>query len=152
MEIKVRALDATEQKSVAQVEQELLDKHEQQLQEEQVVQQEEVQQEPIQQEVSNDFEDLSEEKVLSYIGKRYNKEIKSFDDLMAERKEAVELPEDVSAYLKYKQETGRGFEDFIKLNKDIDSIDSETLLKEYLNLTQEGLDDDDIDVLMDQYR
>jgi hypothetical protein len=147
MEIKVRSLDDTQQKSVAEVEQELLDKHEQQFQDEPIAQEE-----PVQEQVLSDSEDLTEEKVLSYIGKRYNKEIKSFDDLMAERKEAVELPEDVSAYLKYKQETGRGFEDFIKLNKDIDSIDSDALLKEYLQSTEEGLDEDDIDILMDQYR
>lgn len=153
MEIKVRALDDTKQKSIAEVEQELLEKHEQQFEQDPVVQ-ETVQEivEETEPPKSDDFEELSEEKVLSYIGKRYNKEIKSFDDLMAERKEAVELPEDVSAYLKYKQETGRGFEDFIKLNKDIDSIDPDTLLKEYLQSTQEGLDEDDIDTLMDQYR
>jgi hypothetical protein len=71
---------------------------------------------------------------------------------MAERKESVDLPEDVAAYLKYKQETGRGIEDFIKLNKDVDSLDPESLLRQYLSATQEGLDDEDIDVLMDDYR
>lgn len=147
--IKVRLLDGTEQKSAVQIEQELLDRHEQQQSAEAaaVV----INDKPISSNEDN-FEDLSEEKVLSFIGKKYNKEIKSFDDLMAERKESIDLPEDVAAYLKYKQETGRGFEDFIKINKDIESIAPESLLKEYLMATQEGLDSDDIDVLMDEYR
>jgi hypothetical protein len=155
---KVRSLDGTEQKSAVQVEQELLDKHEQQFAE--VKNQEpvnapevaEVSQNEIPPANDDSSDELSDEKVLSFLGKRYNKEIKSFDDLMAERKESIDLPEDVATYLKYKQETGRGIEDFIKLNKDVDSMEPETLLREYLSATQEGLDDEDIDVLMDDYR
>jgi hypothetical protein len=163
MELKVRALDGTEEKGIAQVEQELLDKHEQQFtdisnQQQQV---DEPQfDEPVvdtpQVNTSTAYDDssdeLSEEKVLSYIGKKYNKEIKSFDDLMAERKESIDLPEDVATYLRYKQETGRGIDDFMKLNKDVDSMEPETLLREYLSSTQDGLDAEDIEVLMDDYR
>jgi hypothetical protein len=151
--IKVRSLDIVEEKSAVQVEQELLDKHEEQFKEvvneEPIINTPQIETPPS---YENQDDELSEEKVLSYIGKKYNKEIKSFDDLMAERKESVDLPEDVAAYLKYKQETGRGIEDFIKLNRDVDSLDPETLLKQYLSATQEGLDDEDIDVLMDDYR
>jgi hypothetical protein len=158
---KVRALDNADQKSAVQVEQELLDKHEQQFSEVKDQQSNDIPPAeviPAQDDsaitltANNDDDELSDEKVLSFLGKRYNKEIKSFDDLMAERKESEDLPEDVATYLKYKQETGRGIEDFIKLNKDVDSMDPETLLKEYLSSTQEGLDADDIEVLMDDYR
>lgn len=162
MEIKVRALDGTEQKSAVQIEQELLDKHEQQFAEVNTppVDTPPIDTPPIDElpvdtppaNIDDSFDELSEEKVLSFLGKKYNKEIKSFDDLVAERKESQDLPEDVATYLKYKQETGRGIEDFIKLNRDVDSMDPETLLREYLASTQEGLDDDDIDVLMDDYR
>jgi hypothetical protein len=152
MEIKVRALDVTEEKSVQQVEEELLKKHEEEINgvqdDVQEVVQEEVQ-ENVQQPVE---EELSEEKVLSYIGKRYNKQINSFDELIAERQESEPLPEDVAAYMKYKKETGRGFEDFLKLKKDFDAMDPDSLLKEYLAITQEGLDEDDIEALMDDYR
>ncbi len=47
--------------------------------------------------------DLDDNKVLSYLGKRWNKEITSLDDLVQEREQAEELPEDVSAFLKYKR-------------------------------------------------
>jgi hypothetical protein len=146
MEIKVRSLDVIEPKSVQEVEADLLDKHEQSLGQETqtdiVVDDVNIQQPT----------ELKEEDVLSYIGKRYNKQINSFDELMAERKENEQLPEDVSAYLKYKKETGRGFEDFQKLRKDFDAMNPDVLLKEYLLSTQDGLDEDDIDSLMDDYR
>lgn len=148
MNIKVRALDDVEQKSVQEVEQQLLEKHEQEVSGS--VNEPVNNETPVTEEVSG--VELKEEDVLSYIGKRYNKQINSFDELMAERSQSEELPEDVSAYLKYKKETGRGFDDFLKLRKDYDSMDSEQLLKEYLSSTQDGLDDEDINVMLDEYR
>lgn len=142
--MKVRAIETIEPKSIQEVERDLLQKHE-----EEVISVQEDVQEVVQEPVE---EDLSEEKVLSYIGKRYNKQINSFDELMAERQENEALPEDVAAYMKYKKETGRGFEDFIKLKKDFETMDPDNLLKEYLAITQVGLDEDDIDSLMDDYR
>lgn len=147
MEIKVRSLDVIEPKGVQEVENELIEKHEQSLESD-----------------SNSFTsgdvnvqteaaefNFKDEDVLSYIGKRYNKQINSLDDLVAERKDSEPLPEDVSAYLKYKKETGRGFDDFLELRKDFDSMNPEELLKSYLTFTQEGLDSEDIEALMDEY-
>lgn len=153
MEIKVRSLDAVEPKSMQEVEQELLDKHERELNGE-------VQSGAVLDTSSIDNaaqgsapqeEELSEEKVLSYIGKRYNKQINSFDELMEQKQSNEELPEDVAAYLNYKKETGRGFDDFVKLKKDYDAMDPDILLREYLAETQQNLDADDIDVLMEEY-
>lgn len=161
MEIKVRALEGVEEKSVQQIEEELLKKHEQ-----------EMNGGPQGNQGSNDGSgsnddgagaqgadesegqsapELTEEQVLSYIGKRYNKQINSFDELVAERQEGEKLPEDVAAYMKYKKETGRGFEDFLKLKKDYDSMDPDQLLRDYLASTQQGLDEEDIDTLMEEY-
>lgn len=149
MELKVRALDVIEPKSVQEVEKELLEKHEESLSQEQGNVEPEF-------DSSNSNEnapvELKDEDVLSYIGKRYNKQINSLDDLVSERKDSEPLPEDVAAYLQYKKETGRGFEDFLELKKDFDSMDPDRLLKQYLTATQEGLDSDDIDDLMDEYR
>jgi len=153
---KVRALDGTEEKSTAQVEQELLQRHEQQFSE--VNNQPPANEPPVDTPPANEppaddsSNELSEEQVLSYIGKRYNKQINSLDELAAQREETEALPEDVAAYMKYRKETGRGFDDYLSLKKDYDSMDPESLLKSYLTLTQEGLDEDDIDVLMDSYR
>jgi len=162
MEIKVRAIEAGEAKGVQEVEKELLEKHEKEVSGGEPVATPEIPKvdltdskpEPvIQPEPEAKAEDdLTEEKVLSYIGKRYNKQINSFDELISERESAEEMPEDVAAYMKYRKDTGRGFEDFIKLNKDYDSMDQDQILKEYLSATQTGLDEDDINVLMDDYR
>ena len=171
MELKVRAVDAVEEKSVQEVEQELLDKHEEKLNdtsesteetpqikmdfaEEGVVKDtpkaEETSEEtpePVQEQA-----ELSEEDVLSYIGKRYGKEINSLDELNAARQEAEELPEDVAAYFKYKKETGRGIEDYVKLQRDFSAMNPDSLLREYLTVTEgEGLDPEDIDSLMEDY-
>ena len=165
MELKVKAVGAVESKGVQELERELVERHEEQsgieLNKEPEIPRIDLSagkkiEEPVVQEVAEEAQpeqyELKEEDVLSYIGKRYNKQINSFDELVSERKEAEEMPEDVAAYFKYKKETGRGIEDFIKLQKDVDAMDSEELLREYFAATNEGLDNDDIETLMDDYR
>ena len=169
MDIKVREVTDVEEKSSQQIEQELLDKHEQQ---------QEVSNQPVEvEEVNNDVQDkevvqeqikeeseappveeqppvekeLAEDEVLSYIGKRYGKEINSIDELVSTREESEPLPEDVAAYLKYKKETGRGFNDFAKLQKDYSDLSPDALLREYYTITEEGLDSDDITSLLEEF-
>lgn len=167
MEIKVREVKPIESKGVQELEEELLNKHEEQIQVQSVSidhqrtpeptpepepapeLESELQPEP-QPEPQQPSVELQEEDVLSYISKRYNKQINSFDELVAERSDE-QLPEDVSAYLKYRKETGRGFEDFLKLKEDFDTMDPDTILRSYLKTTQVGLDDEDIDVMMEDY-
>lgn len=153
MEFKVREVTSSSEKGVVEIEQELLDKHEQELNEEvkETVADNtdpEPPQEPVAKEESTE---LKEEDVLSYIGKRYNREINSFDELMAAREENEDLPEDVAAFLKYKKETGRGIQDFLKLQEDFDSMDPDVMLKQYFLATEEGLDEDDIESMMDDF-
>ena len=172
MELKVRAVESVKEKSVQEVEQELLDKHEEKISGSES--QEPEQTEVVEESVVNDTTteettveettteevkeeeavpaELSEEQVLSYIGKRYGREINSLEELNAAREEAEELPEDVAAYFKYKKETGRGIEDYVRLQRDFSSMNPDTLLREYLTITEgEGLDAEDIDSLMEEY-
>ena len=114
MEFKVKEVTVGEEKSVQQVEQELLDKHEEGLE----TKKEEVDNTPVENkeviatpDETKEPAELNEKDVLSYIGKRYNKEINSFDELMSQRETQEELPEDVAAYFKYKKDTGRGIKD-----------------------------------------
>lgn len=155
MEIQVRALDGVEEKSLQEKEQALLAKHEaEQAAAAQAAADAEAANAAAQaaSEASQGAQsELDDETVLSYLGKRYNKEIKSFDDLVAERNDNEPLPEDVSAFLKYKKETGRGIEDFLKLQKDYDSVDPDQLLKEYYLSTNPDMDSDDLDVVMAEY-
>jgi hypothetical protein len=138
----VRDLGVGEEKSVQQIEQELLDKYD--------AEQQALNQEPIEQEIiEQPVVDLKDEDVLSYIKNRYNKEINSIDDLVAERNAQEELPEDVSAFFKFKKETGRGIDDFVKLNRSYDDADPNELLAEYYSQTEEDLDQDDIAYLLE---
>lgn len=139
MEIKVRALDDVEQKSAQQVEEELLRKHEEQVAASEQVETTNVVETP-------QVEDLSEDKVLDFLDKKYGRKLSSVDDLFATQKE--ELPEDVSAFLNFKKETGRGLNDFIKINADLDSMNPDQLLKEYYSQKESDLDAEEIEYLI----
>jgi uncharacterized protein (DUF1697 family) len=174
MEIQVKEVTDVVEKSKQQIEQELLDKHEAQQKlefddgdkKEQVdsvkVSEPEAKSEQGQEEVSVEEPkeeikqeptpaELNEEQVLSFIEKRYGKQINSLEELTAEREESETLPEDVAAYFKYKKETGRSLEDYVKLQQDFSQMNPDSLLREYLTVTEEGLDPEDIDSLMEDY-
>jgi len=141
-EFKVRVLDAEEEKSVQELEEQLLEEHEEKANAEQESQaQTEEKQES---QAQTPGIELKEEDVLSFIKNRYNKEINTFEELLTEREAQPELPEDVSAFLKYKQETGRGIQDFIALNRDLSNEDPQKLLLQFYKETQPELDDEDI--------
>ncbi len=149
-EFKVRAVEF-EEKSTAEKEAELLEGLEDHSGGQDTVKidlsqdQQPVEEQPQEQEPDPVQEpDLDDNKVLSYLGKRWNKEITSLDDLVQERQQAEELPEDVSAFLKYKRETGRGIEDFMKLNVDYSAMDEETLLYQYAKEQNPELDADEV--------
>jgi hypothetical protein len=153
MEFKVREITDSPEKGVAELEQQLLEKHEQNL----ATQNNDDGSNPAPpneppQPLQNNDEELSEEKVLSYIGKRYNKEIKSFDDLVATRESNEDLPDDVAAFLKYKKETGRGIQDFLKLQEDFESMNPDKMLKEFFLATEQGLDEEDIEAMMEDFK
>ena len=145
MEIKVKEVSAVEEKSAAQVEENLIEKVEQQQEE----QPQAVEQTTVPEETQGT--ELREEDVLGYIKNRYDKDISSVDDLFAQKENNEELPEDVSAYFNYKKKTGRGIEDYVKLNRDFDSLDENQILTEYLLATEEGIDKDDVELLMEDY-
>ena len=142
MEIKVREVNEVETKSTQEVEQELLQKHEAEVNGETAVEEEIV--------TEGKPEGLSEDAVRSFLSERYGREINSLDELAEAREQ--ELPEDVAAYYKYRQETGRGLEDFVKLNRNLDESDGEKLLRDYLLETEDGLDSEDVDILLEEYK
>ena len=164
MEIKVKDLGLVEEKSTAQIEEQLLKEHEEKFDDtpkkENVVEKVEVKEEKqtIELEKEEVVEnktpslELNDDNVLSYIKDRYNKDINSVDELFAEKEANEPLPEDVSAYLKYKKETGRNIQDFYNLQKDYDSMDDDSVLASYYSATEEGLDAIDIqDIIEDKF-
>ena len=83
MEFKVKEVSGIVEKSAAQIEEELLNKHEEQLNQDPPANTPPVDTPPIDEPPVDVPTELKEEDVLSYLGKRYNKEINSFDELMA---------------------------------------------------------------------
>jgi hypothetical protein len=149
-EFKVRAVDF-EEKSAVEIEQELVEKHEKELTGDavesttgdSVVTEETIIDDKSEQAAPATYE-INEQDVLSHIRNRYNKEISSLDDLFQQREANDDLPEDAAAFLKYKRETGRGIEDFVKLNRDYSSMDDNTKLAEYYAMVNPEFDKEDI--------
>ena len=65
------------------------------------------------------------------------------------KKESKELPSDVEKYLEYREETKRGMEDFLQLQKDYAEVDDSEILREFYRKTKNGLDIEDIESLID---
>ena len=161
MEIKVKDLGVVQEKSRAEIEEQLLQKHEEKFEDaaqptetvEKVEVETPVIEEPVAVEKENTpVSELNDTDVLSYIKDRYNKDINSVDELFAEKEANEELPDDVSAYFKYKKETGRGIEDFYNLQKDYSNMDEDDVLANYYSATEEGLDAIDIqDIIIDKF-
>lgn len=159
MEFKqVKEVSPIEEKSTQEVEQNLLDKHEESLKVSDVnqnvsetsgtVEETIVEETKVDQDVT-DLPEIKDEDVLSYIKERYNKDISSVDELFSEQEKNNPLPDEVSKYLDFKKETGRGFEDFIKANRSYDNLEDDQVLKEYYSLTESDLDSEDIEYLME---
>lgn len=159
-ELKVRAVDAEEQKSKVEVEEELLQKHEDQFEDSETttipnekVEAPEVEstKEETPETETQEKPSFSDEDVLSHINERYGKTISSIDELFETREAAPELPEDIATYFKYKQETGRSLEDFVKLNKDYSKVDQDQLLASYYKTKDDYLDDEDIQAMLEDF-
>jgi hypothetical protein len=164
MEIKVRDLGQKEEKSKAEIEETLLQKHEDKFEDSdsqsettdtvEVSNENDTEKETPSSETIDETpsSELNDENVLSYIRDRYNKDINSVDELFEEKEANEELPEDVSAYLKYKKDTGRGIQDFYNLQKDYDIMEDDSVLANYYSITEDGLDAIDIqDIMEDKF-
>lgn len=94
--------------------------------------------------------ELSREEIFNdLLQDKYQIKAEELDNFINEKKVNTELPEEVEKYLAYKKETNRGLEDFISLQSDIDSLNEGELMREYYRQTKQGLDDKDIEQLID---
>ena len=166
MDIKVKDIGVKDEKSLSQKEEEVINKASEDVKEtsapvEQVdtsnesttptQEQESVQPESEAQENITQSSELKEEDVLRYIKNTYDKDVSSVNELFAEKEKPQELPEDVSAFLEYRKKTGRGFEDYVKLNRNFKDMDETQLLREYYQATEEDLDAEDIQYMMEDF-
>lgn len=160
MKIKVREVGASNEKSQQEIEQDLLNKHQQ---ENNSDNNQDDNNPPANDPPNEDppagdppkgdppSSEINDEAVLSYFKNKYDKDIDSIDSLFSTNEPAA-LPEDIDAYLKYKKETGRGLKDFVNLQRDYDEMGDDRLLANYYQATEEGLDAEDIrDIIEDRF-
>lgn len=92
--------------------------------------------------------ELDDSSILSYLKDRHSLELNSIDDLKQTEKQ--ELSEDVEKFLQYKKETGRGFDDFVNLQKDWTKVNDSSVLTEYYKETKPHLDEEDIKLILSE--
>ena len=94
-------------------------------------------------------EPTKEDVINQYLTDKYKINLDSLEDVLTNN-EKQDLPEEVSKYLEYKKETKRGLDDYVKLQQDFDSVEDDALLKSYYKENNPGLDDSDIDFLINE--
>ena len=117
----------------------------------------EVREEPSEDEsVQDDGEPVEEVRVLEEVTDEEVTETKAEDvDVEPEPTETVEekvninLPENVEKLVEFMNETGGSLEDYVRLNKDVDSLDEQQLVQEYYKVTKPHLDNDEINFLIE---
>ena len=67
-----------------------------------------------------------------------------------EAKPELNIPEGANKLFKFMEETGGSVEDYVRLNMDVDSLDEQTLLKEYYKSANPHLDSEDIDFKLEE--
>jgi len=175
MEWKLRALDAEgnpiepkqeEQPQQEEVQETVQEETQAPVQEEELVKEttDAVSEENIQEQVQEQAEDVQEKEevvskpvelddqsILNYLKERRNVEAESLDVLLNnDKQEGQPLPEDVANFMKYKQETGRSFEDYARLQQDWSAMDDTNVIREYYKQEKPHLDAEEIDYLINE--
>jgi hypothetical protein len=125
------------------VEEEVVNEEEEVIENEDTINENYVEEEEVEDTVS-----IDDNSVLNYLKETLGLDIEDLSDLT--KKEKRELPEDVKMYLKYKEETGRGYEDFLESQKDWSQADENILLKKYLAEKNPYFDNDDIEAEIEE--
>jgi hypothetical protein len=103
-------------------------------------------------EVITPSQEIDDEVALNYLRKKYNQEDLTYDSLLQvkiEEKEVIkeverELPADVSAFFKYKQETGRGMKDYVKSVVDVSAMPDDKIIAKDIALKNPEFDSEDV--------
>jgi hypothetical protein len=62
-----------------------------------------------------------------------------------------ELPENIEKLIKFMEDTGGSIEDYARLNTDYSNVDNDTLIREYYKQTKPHLDNEDVNLLLDEF-
>lgn len=90
------------------------------------------------------------EKIIKdYLSSTYDIDESQLKDVLSNNEKTIELPEEVDKYLQFKNETGRGLEDFLMVQQDFSEMDEVDLIGNYLSQTNPEYSDDDINFFME---
>lgn len=92
--------------------------------------------------------EITEALVLKFLSEKSGKQIQTIESLFQKE----EIPEDIDAILKYKKETGRSIADYMKLQRDVNSVKEDELLADYFLATETGIDESDIPAIMAEFQ
>ena len=145
--ITFRELDSDGNPIEPQVQETQVEETQEEVVQEETVQEEVVQEETVQEDVQETVQEFDENHILSYFKEKHGREYGSIDDVLKQPEEKA-IPEDVAKFLEYKEETGRGFDDFLNLQKDWNSVSDNDVLKQYYKESKPHLDDSEIDYLL----
>ena len=97
--------------------------------------------------------EIDDNSALEYIKNKFGREADSLEALFETKTEQnqEELPEDVASFYKYKKETGRGLDDYMKVNRDFENENPNVVLAEYYKQMNPELDNDDIEHLLSEF-
>tara|TARA_R110002124_G_scaffold233896_3_gene399265 strand:+ start:3872 stop:5038 length:1167 start_codon:yes stop_codon:yes gene_type:complete len=93
------------------------------------------------------IEEITKEEVA--VIKEVENEVK--EAIRDERVLGKPLPENIEKLVAFMEETGGTVSDYARLNADYSKIDEKTLLREYYKKTKPYLENDDVDLLMEDY-
>ena len=77
---------------------------------------------------------------------------KDLKEAIAENKQTGKpLPENIEKLVSFMEETGGTLEDYVRLNADYSNVNEETLLREYYKKTRPHLDEEDINIILEDF-
>lgn len=91
---------------------------------------------------------IDDSSVLEYLRSEYGKEFNSLEELFTSKNEVSDNSiedEAIKKFLEYKKSTGRGMEDFVKLNKDWSTVSDEDIVREFIKSKKPHLNSSEID-------
>lgn len=95
--------------------------------------------------------ELDDNSILNYLKDRHDLEVESIDVLKnTDKKQEQSLPEDIAKFMEYKNETGRSFDDYAKLQQDWTQVDDTSVIREYYKQSKPHLDSEEIDYLINE--
>ena len=95
-------------------------------------------------EVTSVIEEITEEQVD-------NLEQKLDEALNDLEQSGAKLPENIEKLVSFMEDTGGTLEDYVRLNYDYSNVSETALLKEYYKKTKPHLDDEDIDIILEDF-